>query len=273
MTTFNVYRRESNDTNPPVAIATGLTSMSYSDDTAEFGKTYLYSVGAVRSGFEKISSEVSVSALTTDPYWANVTCLLHFDNSVANLKSYWVWDSGVSFSTDCKVGTHSMYTGGNNTGMTMDTNAFKPGTGDFTVEMWVKPTNYSRSYDLSLFGYGTSASNGFVMQLGKSDGRPGIWDGSNWMGASNTLQINTWNHLAFYRKGLEVGCFINGVKNIFNSNYTKNISSNSELRILRDYIGATQSYYVGYMDEFRVTVGVCRYTENFTPSIEPFPNI
>lgn len=62
MTTFNVYRRESNDTNPPVAIATGLTSMSYSDDTAEVGKTYLYSVGAVKSGFEKVSSEKTVFA-------------------------------------------------------------------------------------------------------------------------------------------------------------------------------------------------------------------
>lgn len=62
MTTFNVYRRESNDTNPPVAIATGLTSTSYSDDTAEVGKTYVYSVGAVKSGFEKVSSEKTVFA-------------------------------------------------------------------------------------------------------------------------------------------------------------------------------------------------------------------
>lgn len=62
MTTFNVYRRESNDINPPVAIATGLTSMSYSDDTAEVGKTYLYSVGAVKNGLEKISEEKTVFA-------------------------------------------------------------------------------------------------------------------------------------------------------------------------------------------------------------------
>lgn len=62
MTTFNVYRRESNDTNPPVAIATGLTSMSYSDVTAVAGTTYLYSVGAVKSGFEEISAEVSILA-------------------------------------------------------------------------------------------------------------------------------------------------------------------------------------------------------------------
>lgn len=63
MTTFNIYRRESNDSNPPIAIATGLTSMSYSDATAEVGKQYLYSVGAIKSGFEKVSSEVLVSTV------------------------------------------------------------------------------------------------------------------------------------------------------------------------------------------------------------------
>lgn len=62
MTTFNIYRRESNDSNPPVAIATGLTSMHYSDNTAESGKQYLYSVGAIKSGLEKISSEIEVIA-------------------------------------------------------------------------------------------------------------------------------------------------------------------------------------------------------------------
>lgn len=63
MTTFNVYRRESNDTNPPVAIATGLTSMSYSDSTAVKGESYLYSIGAVKSGFEKISEEQRIIAV------------------------------------------------------------------------------------------------------------------------------------------------------------------------------------------------------------------
>lgn len=61
MTTFNIYRCESNDSNPPVAIAMGLTSMSYSDATAEEDKTYLYSIGALKSGFEKISNELLVS--------------------------------------------------------------------------------------------------------------------------------------------------------------------------------------------------------------------
>lgn len=62
MTTFNVYRREVGDIDPPVAIATGLTSKSYHDTTVEAGKQYLYSVGVVVSSVEKVSDEISVAA-------------------------------------------------------------------------------------------------------------------------------------------------------------------------------------------------------------------
>lgn len=60
--TFNIYRREVGDTNPPVEIATGLTSKAYSDATAVSGKSYLYSVGAVVNSFEKISDEIKCYA-------------------------------------------------------------------------------------------------------------------------------------------------------------------------------------------------------------------
>jgi len=58
MTTYNVYRRNT-VSDVPVAIATELTSKSYSDTTAIKGITYLYSVGAVKNGIEKVSDEIS----------------------------------------------------------------------------------------------------------------------------------------------------------------------------------------------------------------------
>lgn len=79
MTMFNVYRRESNDANPTVAIATGLTSMSYSDDTAEKGKAYLYSVGAVKNGLEKTSDEKLALAGTA---WTPI--------DLTNLSKIWI---------------------------------------------------------------------------------------------------------------------------------------------------------------------------------------
>ena len=61
MTTYNVYQRETLD-QTPVQIATGLTSKNYAVSGLTKGKKYLFSIGAVKSGLEKISGEKLVLA-------------------------------------------------------------------------------------------------------------------------------------------------------------------------------------------------------------------
>lgn len=62
MTTFNVYRRDTSE-DTPVAIATGVEVTNYVDTTAAEGRTYLYSIGALKDGHEKISHEILVSTV------------------------------------------------------------------------------------------------------------------------------------------------------------------------------------------------------------------
>lgn len=62
MTTFNVYRRDTSE-DTPVAIATGVEVTNYIDTTAAEGRTYLYSIGALKDGHEKISPEILVSTV------------------------------------------------------------------------------------------------------------------------------------------------------------------------------------------------------------------
>lgn len=62
MTTFNVYRRDTSE-DPLVAIATGVEVTNYVDATAVEGMTYLYSIGALKDGHEKISPEILVSTV------------------------------------------------------------------------------------------------------------------------------------------------------------------------------------------------------------------
>lgn len=62
MTTFNVYRRDTSE-DTPVAIATGVEVTNYVDTTAAEGRTYLYSIGALKDGYEKISHEILVSTV------------------------------------------------------------------------------------------------------------------------------------------------------------------------------------------------------------------
>ena len=60
--TYNIYQRETLD-QTPVQIATGLTSKNYAVSGLTKGKKYLFSVGAVKNGFEKVSAEIERYAL------------------------------------------------------------------------------------------------------------------------------------------------------------------------------------------------------------------
>lgn len=119
--TFNVYRKVQGDTNPPVLIASGLTSKSYTDATVAPGEIYEYSVGAVKNGIEKLSGSITVDARlrrvklkiysgnlsdlgTSGKTWVNngVT----FANNVLNFSgSSYLETSGIDFTNDFEVST------------------------------------------------------------------------------------------------------------------------------------------------------------------------
>lgn len=58
--TFNIYRKEKNDLNPPTAIATGLTGKEFEDTTLSKDTAYLASVSAKKGSIEKFSDELLV---------------------------------------------------------------------------------------------------------------------------------------------------------------------------------------------------------------------
>lgn len=79
------------------------------------------------------------------------------------------------------------------------------------------------------------------------------------------IQTNTWYHVALVRSGLtDTRMYINGsqIGNTFTTNYT--VADASSLLV----IGASITYtlkFNGYLDEFRISKGIARWTSNFTP--------
>jgi hypothetical protein len=130
-------------------------------------------------------------------------------------------------------------------------------SGDFTIEGWlyrtVRPSAFmifAASSD-TWFGYYPDADS-IYMNPSKSWG-------------FGTIPENTWHHIAITRQSGIVRCFMNGVKS--STEYT--VSS----QVTVDYIGCftNTSYGVqGYIDEFRITDGIARYTSNFTPNTTGF---
>lgn len=87
-----------------------------------------------------------------------------------------------------------------------------------------------------------------------------------------TLPLNNWNFIAFQRNGSVITLYLNGIA-VGNAALTPDISLYWDFSPIN--IGAYNngSYpFNGWIDDIRITKGVARYSANFTPPTEPFPN-
>jgi len=214
----------------------------------------------------------------SDPDFSNVSLLLHgngTDNSttVTDSSSY---DHTVTANgnarirtTQSKFGGASMYFDGNGDYLALGNDAsFAFGTGEFTVEFWVYILTASLNEGITVCG--VSLTDG-SWQIGfGSNGQINFKAGPTGTAlSSSAVSKNTWHHLAVARDSLNTArIFLNGT--IVDSATVSTDLSDPNLRIGRNRSGAF--YFNGYIDDLRITKGVARYTANFIPPTEPFPN-
>lgn len=157
------------------------------------------------------------------------------------------------------------------------------GTSDFTIEMWVNPSNFS----------GSGGANGLIVRRRTDTIGTGAWavylnasgnllfqdvqNGSVIFTSSSALTVNKWQHVAVTRSGTTIRGFIDGV--LVGSGTSSISYSSTWYLILGMYgtaggswpSGSRGSFFTGYMDDVRITRGIARYTSNFTPPTQPFP--
>ena len=182
-----------------------------------------------------------------------------------------------------------------NTGDVLDcgTADFNLGSGDYTLEGWVRfvqrPTaaniadlwskwsasTSQRSYRLAL--YGPDLEGGGLVFERTTDGtlatRTVIHD-VNWQ-----PDIGHWYHIAVTRESGVNRLFIDGVKqgvDVADSATYHNASTNAKFCVGGEISGTGSSVLSntslnGSVDEIRMTPGVARYTANFTRPSAPFP--
>ena len=151
------------------------------------------------------------------------------------------------------------------------------GDGDFTIDFWFYPTAQSR---MALFAYdtdhrlgidfhwsGTRNINIWASSTGSS------WDlvygdaGGNGIG-SISLDLNEWHHVAYVRSGDRWITFIDGVKDVDVTVSGSVVEKDEGINIGRWGTGA---YWLnGNIDEYRVSKGIARWTEDFTPATQPY---
>lgn len=227
---------------------------------------------------------VSVSA--TDPYWSNVSALLHMDGADATTTivdqkgGSWVASGNAQIKTDVsKFGGAALRLDGAGDVVTgPDSTAFDFGTGDFTIEFWF--------YCDSSLGAGTT-QRVFASKWGA--GTTKAWLVDYYLGnlrcvvdnlahtsfvtkAGLTFTAGNWYHVAWSRSSGASRIFVDGAM-VRNETFAHNISpAATPVLIGFKGDGSGSEYLNGRIDEFRVTKGVARYTAAFSAPSSAFPD-
>lgn len=142
------------------------------------------------------------------------------------------------------------------------------GTGKFTIEMWVNPGSIGLK---AFIGKGVSGSTGWAVGI-DSSGRVVFYYASSSFTSTNSISASTWTHIAVVRDGTgsnQTKIYINGT-----NNGTGTVSTDfTQTEAM--YIGSGRGgngLLNGYIDDLRITKGVARYTANFTPPAQAFPD-
>lgn len=180
---------------------------------------------------------------------------------------------GVPIQSSSTVGS-AYFDGGVNTALRIQpNNAFAFGTGDFTVECWVLPTEASGGgVTNDRFVFGTfSSSPAMVFALSNSGNKPILWDGTAQRTSSSNLEMQHWSHVAWVRNSGTFKIYVNG-KATTSTPHTVNFVSSNELFIGRSNADTTRRFY-GHISDLRIVKGTAVYTADFTPPLNPLTAI
>jgi len=251
--------------------------------------------------------QAAVTQVTTpgnsnyDPYYSNVSLLLSMNGS--NGSTSFVDASPdsniITVNSNAKISTTQFKFGGssarfNGTAdyLTTVDSTLAWGTGDFTVEFWMytddqigatqrgplqtstTPGGFSTGYTTGIAIFQGSNRNSLPMDGGLIVNIAGTNVGSN----SPVISIGVWAHVAIVRSSGNATLYINGTSV---DSRTANGSITGTNLVIGGYYN-NLFYYIGYLDDLRITSGVARYTSNFTlpayanpltgPSYDPFYN-
>lgn len=149
---------------------------------------------------------------------------------------------------------------------------FDFGSGDFTVEAWIRPTAVS-SLRFVLSNRQTVADNGWFLGTNSS----GLLAFQCWNGGGSVISVTggsvsagAWQHVAVSRIGNSFRIFVDGSETASGSSAAAIGNSTQALRSHDPTTSGRQ--FQGYIDEIRITKGVGRYAAGFTPPTAQFPD-
>lgn len=233
----------------------------------------------INSNFYHQLAAIGTNGIASDPYFANVSLLLHADgtngstsvlDSSLRTKTVTAQNGGTITTTYKEFGTGSLVASDGYYTSPSDADFALPG--DYTLEMWIYPTGGSVSALQSLFNIGRFDTG----MLFRYDGNPTTAAFQSYvLGNANGWNItpltdNVWHFIVIQISAGNQYLYIDGIKQAtvwptLGSIPAHDITIGTSAHLLSET-------FLGYIDEIRLTKGVARYTGDFTPPTAPFPN-
>ena len=214
-----------------------------------------------------------------DPYWSNVVLAMRMDGLTELTGKTVTVDVGMPSIVTGRFG--NCFAFANNTSLRVsNSSSFEFGSGDFTIECWYKPANFSKQNVLFYHGPASGGGGSVWLAVSTIGGQPLMQflssDGvSIAIVPPNSLIAGNWYHLVGTRFNGQLHVFVNGV---METGVANTVPGNGIMRAssIDYYIGAqgtsgTPGMGGGLLDDLRITKGIARYTTNFTPPTAPFP--
>lgn len=181
-----------------------------------------------------------------------------------------VGNAKVAGSDPTKYGSNSLQLDGTGDYLTFDhsLNEISFGTGDFTIEGWFyiqSGDEYPYAFDFRNTGSQAAAALYFY-NYGNGSIDYYVSGSSRILGTSAGNDV--WQHIAVCRSGTSTKMFVNGTQS--GSTYTDStnyVAYSGNIGIKYDNVRP----FKGFIDDFRISKGVARYTANFTPPIKALP--
>ena len=205
----------------------------------------------------------------------NTSLLLNFTNagiydSASGNDLETVGNAQVS-TVQAKWGTTSLAFDGTDDRLVMPASPkFAFGTGDFTIEGWVRrsDTNVRGIFQLCGTAGGLSGLANLGLAIGSDTGQVWrIYANNTGYNSTATWAINTWYHFALVKTAGNIKLYVDGTAVITQTDTTNYTGQNLCVGGFYD----TTFLLNGYIDDLRITNGIARYTSNFTAPTAAFP--
>ena len=176
-------------------------------------------------------------------------------------------------SSVISVGNSVLFNGSNQYLSIPGNAAFAFETGNFTIEWWQYMTSQPSNPRVFSIGNYPSTTIGVSIEGGTFY----LWENSG-IGFNYSLTaggyLNRWLHFAISRNNGTTSIFKDGIQIGSSYSDTNNINNTSTaLSIGQESSPSSNSYFPGYISNFRIVKGTALYTSNFTPPTSPLTAI